>query len=102
MTGLGLLFCSSGTAGFFLLGIRNSGKNCMKEVAFLNSSDRTERPCLADRRAARHIDPDDGDRHGAGHGGDDPHNGCYCGGVFVGSYQECLLGNPYLVSPFWL
>jgi len=102
LTELGPLFYSSGTADFSLLESRNSGKNCMKAVAFPNTSGRIEMHCLADSRAARHIDPDDGDRHGAGHGGDDPHNDCYRAGVFVGSFQERLLGNPYQVSTFSL
>jgi len=74
----------------------------MKAVAFLTTSDRIKMHCLADRRAAPYIDLDDGDRHGAGHGGDDPHNDGYRGGVFAGSVQERLRGNPYHVSPFSL
>jgi len=102
LTELGHLLYSSGTADFSLLESRNAGKNCMKAVAFLNTSNRIEMHCLADRRSAPCIDPDDGDRHGAGHGGDDPHNDRYRCGVFTGSFQERLLGNPYQVSPFSL
>ena len=78
---------------------RNSGKNCMKATCFLNTLDRIEVYCLADRRAVLHSQPDHSGRHGAGHGGQDLHNDCDRNGVFVGSFQERLLGNPYQVSP---
>ena len=55
--------------------------------------------CLAHRYAILQLDPDPDDRHGAGHGGDDPYNDYDRGGLFVGRFQERLLRNPYRVSP---